>query len=79
VDLINRYDSEKPFFVYMAYQNAHTPFFDTNYSTGIPLSYVAADVVTQIYNQSEVRSACCYIANILMLLYFRAPECENTA
>lgn len=53
VDLLSDYDSERPFFVYMAYQNAHTPFYDTNYSTGIPASYVETEVVTQIYNQSE--------------------------
>jgi hypothetical protein len=40
----------------MAYQNAHTPFNDDGFQTGIPVSYVDDDVAAEIVQQSEVWS-----------------------
>jgi arylsulfatase A-like enzyme len=52
---INKYTpSSGPFYMHIAFQSVHQPFYDENYDDGIPSSYVGTDIYNQIQNNVTV-------------------------
>lgn len=55
IDIIdNHADSDTPFFMYLAYQAVHDPYYDVNgqYSLGVPDEYIPDDILATIHKST---------------------------